>query len=113
MSVLGVSDPDGDPVSITITGIQQDESTNLIGSGNTCPDAGGAGTSQAWVRAERSGTQDGRTYEIFFRAEDGKGGACTGSVISSLVPHDQGADGAAHDSGRRYDSTVCGGPRLR
>ena len=36
VSVLGVSDPDGDPVSITITGIQQDESTNLIGSGNTC-----------------------------------------------------------------------------
>lgn len=113
ISILGVSDPDGDPVTIKILRILQDEPTNTLGDGNTWIDGGGVGTSQAWVRAERSDTPrlpgNGRVYEIFFEASDGKGGTCTGSVKVS-VPHNQGQP--AVDDGRRYDSTVAGGPCL-
>jgi hypothetical protein len=66
VSVAGVTDPDGDPVTITITGIAQDEPLEGLGDGNTCPDADGIGTDIAVVRAERSGTKktpgDGRVY---------------------------------------------------
>jgi hypothetical protein len=53
---------------------------------------------------------NGRVYEIFFEASDGRGKSCTGSVKVG-VPHDQGR-GPAVDDGRRYDSTVAGGPCL-
>src|SRR5207245_1657154 len=64
ISVAGVTDPDGDPVSIAITGVSQDEPLTGSGTGNTCPDASGIGTPTASVRAERSGliTGDGRVY---------------------------------------------------
>ena len=53
---------------------------------------------------------NGRVYEIFFEASDGRGKFCTGSVKVG-VPHDQG-HGPAVDDGKRYDSTVAGGPCL-
>ena len=77
--VMGVTDPDGDSVTITVTGVTQDEPVNAKDDGNTSPDAviqAGA----ALVRAERSGTGNGRVYEISFKADDGKGGSCTGKV---------------------------------
>src|SRR5262249_52436873 len=49
-SIIGVTDPDCDPVSITITRITQDEPTNGAGDGSTCPDATGVGSSAAQVR---------------------------------------------------------------
>jgi hypothetical protein len=64
--------------------------------------------------AERSGTPrltgNGRVYEIFFTASDGRGGTCSGSVKVG-VPHDQDHRPAI-DDGMRYDSTVPGGPRV-
>ena len=42
-------------------------------------------------------------YEISFRADDGKGGSCSGSVRVG-VPHSQNG-AAAVDSGQRFDST--------
>ena len=112
VGVTGVTDPDGDNVSITIDRIWQDEPTNTTGDGNTCIDAGGVGTSEAWVRAERSGNFDGRVYDIYFTARDGRGGECTG-VAKVCVPHDQGQGSTCGDDGKRYDSTVCNGPRVR
>jgi hypothetical protein len=50
VSIVGVSYPDGDPVSLTITGITQDEPTNGLGDGDTCPDGFGVGQSQAQAR---------------------------------------------------------------
>src|SRR5439155_14168849 len=47
VSVTGVRDTDGDPVTITIVGITQDEPLNDVGEGNTCPDATGVGTATA------------------------------------------------------------------
>jgi hypothetical protein len=114
ISIFGVTEPDSDPLTITIRRIVQDEPTDTHADGNTWIDGGGLGTSQAWVRAERAATKrvsnNGRVYEIFFDASDGRGKSCTGSVKVG-VPHDQ-SRGPAVDDGKRYDSTVAGGPCL-
>lgn len=110
VGVTGVTDPDGDAVAITITGIFQDEGTRALGSGDTCPDGDGVGTGMAYVRAERSGTPkvpgNGRVYHINFTASDGKGGTCSGSV-RTCVPHDQGQGQSCVDGGALFNSTVC------
>jgi predicted extracellular nuclease len=103
ISVLGVTDPDGDPVTITITSIMQDEAVNAPGSGNTSPDGQGVGTSIAKVRAERVDGGNGRVYHIYFMATDTQGNACSGEVLVS-VPADQ-SGGSAIDDGPIYDST--------
>lgn len=106
VSILGVKDADGDPVTIRIDRIMQDEPTNGKGDGNTCPDAHiPPNSSTAYVRAERRGAGNGRVYTVYFTASDGRGGSCQGSVKVS-VPHDRGG-GAAIDDGPLYDSTVC------
>jgi hypothetical protein len=104
-SIVGVTDPDGLPVSITVTGIQQDEPVNALGSGNTEPDGAGVGTPTAYVRAERAGPGTGRIYFISFSAMNSQGAQCTG-VVQAFVPHDQGQGFTPVDTGQRYDSTV-------
>lgn len=85
VSVLGVTDPDGDPVSIAFT--------QMLQNGAPATDASGTGSSQATVKAVRPGHEkDGRTYQLFFEASDGAGGTCTGSVVVT-VPHDRGRRG--------------------
>ncbi|MEW6174029.1 MAG: vWA domain-containing protein, partial [Bacillota bacterium] len=103
--ILNVTDPDGDPVTITVTGITQDEPVSGSGSGDTAPDGSGTGTDTAWVRAERDGEGNGRVYRISFTAGDGKGGESSGSVLVG-VPHDQGVNTVCVDDGQLYDSTV-------
>ncbi len=103
VSVLGVTDPDDDTVTVTVTGITQDEAVNAPGSGNTAPDGAGGGTLVARVRAERAGGGDGRVYAIAFSADDGKGATCSGSVHVG-VPHS--VKGTPVDSGQLYDSSV-------
>ena len=72
--------------------------------------------SQAWVRAERTGTPkvpgNGRVYEIQFTATDPSGAACSG-VVNTGVPHDQRKPITIIDDLIRYDSTVAGGGRVR
>ena len=107
ITIQGGSDPDGDPVTVTITGITQDEPLNTLGDGNTEPDGAIVGTSVARVRAERSGTPrvpgNGRVYRISFTLSDGRGGECEGNV-SVCVPHDQGNQSVCIDDGQRYNS---------
>lgn len=104
IAILGVTDPDGDSMTLTVTGVTQDEPVKGAGSGNTSPDAVIlAGT--ASVRAERSGTGNGRVYRVSFKAEDGKGGSCTGTVAVG-VPHSLNKGLLAIDDGQLYDSTV-------
>jgi hypothetical protein len=100
-SIVGVTDADNDPVLIRISAISQDEPVTGGGSGNTAFDALGVGLSTAQVRAERSGTGDGRVYRIAFDATDGKGGSCSGSVKVE-VPHDNRT--SAPDSGSGVNS---------
>jgi hypothetical protein len=106
VTIIGVTDPDGDPVMLRVGGVFQDERTADLGSGDTCPDATGVGTAQASVRAERSGRQDGRVYHIYFTAEDGRGGMCEGEV-QVCVRHDGQPNGTCVDQGALYDPTVC------
>jgi hypothetical protein len=98
ITVEGVTDADGDEVTITITGIMQDERTWRQA------DASGVGTETAHVRAERDGKGDGRVYHIFFTADDGNGGVTAG-MVNVYVPHDQSGRPAV-DGEALYDSTV-------
>lgn len=104
VSVTGVTDPEGDPVAITITGITQDEPLNGLGDGDTCPDASGVGSAVARLRAERSGTADGRVYHVSFTASDGRGGQCVGAA-TACVPHDQRPGHTCRDQGPLVNST--------
>lgn len=106
VSIAGVTDPDGDPVTITILEIRQDEPVNAAGDGNTCPDASGIGTPIAQIRSERSGPLDGRVYHIRFNADDGRGGTCQAQV-TLCVPHDQRPGMGCVDQGAVFDSTQC------
>ncbi len=99
-----MTDADGDPVTVTVTAVLQDERTDHTGDGKTCPDTTGAGTSRVNLRAERSGQLDGRVYHVLFKAEDGRGGRCVNQV-TVCVPHDNNR--ACVDQGALYDSTVC------
>jgi len=103
VTVTGVSDPEGNRVHITITGVTQDEPVNGLGDGDTAPDAVLRGAT-ALLRAERSGTGNGRVYRIEFRATDDVGGTCTGSV-NVQVPRSLKPGVLVLDDGQLYDST--------
>jgi len=104
VSVLGVTDPDCDSVTITITRITQDEPTNGTGDGDACPDGLGIGTVAAQLRAERSGAENGRVYSIYFSATDGKGGTSQG-VVKVGVPKAMYQN--VVEDGSAFDSTMC------
>ncbi|MFC1996176.1 ExeM/NucH family extracellular endonuclease [Chloroflexota bacterium] len=105
VSVLGVTDPESDPVTITIDEIWQDEPVNADDDGNTFPDGAGIGTDTAELRAERNGELNGRAYHVYFTADDGQNNSCSGEVVV-YVPLNQGEYGPAIDDGPLYDSTV-------
>jgi hypothetical protein len=95
----GATDPDGNPVSIAITGVTQDEPVDAVGNGdgNTSPDAFIVSANSVDLRAERAGTGDGRVYRIAYTGSDGQGGSCSG-VATVGVPHDQGGQPIPIDS---------------
>jgi len=105
VTVSGVTDIEGDPITISVTSIFQDEPTNGTGDGDTSPDGQGIGSSTAQVRAERKGNGNGRFYHITVSASDGNGGSCSATVKVS-VPKNQGKKGAAVDDGALYNSTL-------
>jgi uncharacterized repeat protein (TIGR01451 family) len=107
VEVLGVTDANGDAITITIDSIFQDELVDALGDedGETSPDGQGVGTSTAEVRAERDGMGNGRYYHISFTADDGYGGTCSGEVLVG-VPVSMGQGGAPVDDGALYDSTI-------
>ncbi len=106
IDVLGVTDPEGDAITINIDSIFQDEPVDTYGDGRFTPDGQGVGTPTAEVRAERTGTPavpgNGRVYHIGFTATDAYGLICTGEVLVN-VPHDKAKP--AVDDGALYDST--------
>lgn len=98
-----MTDPEEDPVSLTIDGIFQDEPVTTPDSEDLSPDGQGIGTTPADVRAERIDAGNGRVYHISFTADDGHGGTCSGAVLVG-VPHDQ--KDTPIDDGALYNSTV-------
>ena len=82
----------GEAVRVTVLGVAQDEPQNGTGDGDICPDAVGAGTAKASVRAERSGQGDAH------------GETCEGEVRRVCA-----ADGGRQcvDQGALFDSTAC------
>ncbi|MGB2840943.1 MAG: prenyltransferase/squalene oxidase repeat-containing protein [Halobacteriota archaeon] len=120
ITILNVTDPDGDTVTIIITNITSDEPTASIdgaGGDKHAPDADGVGTDTASVRAERSGTGEagkdnagpgnGRVYEITFVASDGI--ADIVGNVTVCVPHDYRGKcdcTLVIDDGQNYDATV-------
>jgi hypothetical protein len=97
IEVAGATDPDGDSVTLSITGVTQDEPVR------GAPDAvRGPGDSAVPLRADRDPRGDGRVYTIAFEATDGEGGSCEG-VASVSVPRHRSV--AAVDSAPpSYDS---------
>jgi VCBS repeat-containing protein len=98
VTVENVSDPDGDPFSLNITSVFQDEpvvkdpdAINLIGNSVS-------------LRADRDGNGDGRFYHVFFTATDIYGASCSGQVVVGVVQHDQSGR-TSIDGGPLYDST--------
>jgi hypothetical protein len=102
VAILDVTDPDNDQVTITVTGVTQDEPVQGLGDGDSSPDAVLQGDT-ALLRAERAGNGNGRVYRVSFMADDGHGGQCTGAV-TVCVPHDR-RPGICVVDGQQYDST--------
>lgn len=108
LNIIGVSDPDGDPVTITITKITSDEATATDkGSGGpkNAPDATIGSGNAFQLRAERSGTANGRVYEVTFKATDGKPNGESIGTVTVKVPHDQSAGCVATNDGQKYLAT--------
>ena len=102
VAIEGVSDPEGDPVSLEVVAIHQDEPVAGPGNGHS-PDGSGLGTATASLRSERDGGGDGRVYAITFVARDPSGAEAVGEV-RVCVPHDRSTD--CGDGGALYDSTL-------
>ncbi|MDP2318777.1 MAG: putative Ig domain-containing protein [Acidobacteriota bacterium] len=105
LSLTGITDPDGDQITIRYTGILQDEPVDSVGQGNT-PDFDGGiedDGARAWIRSERTGNPnvpgDGRVYLISYTATDEAGASCSGTT-SLGVPHDQRGTPAVLSPGR-------------
>ncbi|MBN2000129.1 hypothetical protein JW935_21435 [candidate division KSB1 bacterium] len=103
VTILGITDPDGDPVSVTVNRIYQDEPVDYGTSGRYAPDAYGIGTATAHVRTERTFKGNGRVYHIYYTANDDKGAYCSGQVLVS-VPMKKGEQSV--DDGPVYNSVL-------
>lgn len=100
VTIMGVSDPNDQAITITYTAVTQDEPVNGLGDGDTSPDAAVSGN-QILLRAERAGTGNGRVYQVHFTATDDQGGSCNGSVKVG-VPHSK--KDTAGDNGQLFNS---------
>lgn len=108
VTLVGGTDPDGDAVTIEITGIEQDEPTSSAEAEDRCPDAILDGGEVAHVRWERSNGGDGRTYRISYILRDSHGVGCPGSVLV-CVPLTRGMPSVCALDGPAYNALgECG-----
>lgn len=94
VSVVGLTDPQNQTLTITYPRVKQDEPINGLGDGDTSPDAAVSGN-DILLRAERSGNGNGRVYVVQFTATNSDGAQCSGTV-KVAVPHnkkDQAVEG--------------------
>jgi len=91
--VANASDDSGLPVQLTAS-VTSDEAVSSLGSGDTAPDwtpvtiNQDTGEISLQLRAERSGSGDGRTYEVTIVAQDAAGNSST-ATVQIIVPHDK------------------------
>jgi dipeptidyl aminopeptidase/acylaminoacyl peptidase len=79
----GATDPDGDPVTLSVDGVTQDEP--VVSRGDpTSPDVVDEGEGELRVRAERNPRGDGRVYRIAFTVADDRGESCSGTATVSV-----------------------------
>ena len=69
--------------------VTSNEDVNGLGDGNTEPDWHITGDLTIELRAERSGTGDGRTYYLHVRCDDGSGNS-TEHTVEVYVAHNRG-----------------------
>jgi hypothetical protein len=79
IALSGVTDPDGDDVTLEITGVTQDEPV-----GRSRDAVLSSAGDEVRLRAERDNRGDGRVYRIEFEATDGNGGSCSGTAKVSV-----------------------------
>jgi len=102
--VTGVSDNCDSSVgvaNVTITSVSSDEAENGNGDGNTSNDIVIAGDCKSvQLRAERSGSANGRVYLIIVKVTDASSNVSTATVKVSVPKSQNGA--AAVDDGPNY-----------
>jgi hypothetical protein len=104
--LAGATDPDGDELTMAITGVTQDEPVESFFGLEITPDAQrGPRSDEVRLRAERDWSGNGRVYRISFTVTDTHGAICSGTVNVG-VPHS--AHGTAVDSGGTYNSLEPG-----
>ncbi len=99
VTLRGIGDPDGDAVTLTITGITQDEAPEALSRNRNA--LVGPGPDQVRLRAQRALFGDGRVYRISFRATDASGATSMGSVLVGVAAP---GGGPATDSGQKFDA---------
>lgn len=114
VTINGVTDPEGDGVTLKVTQILQNEGTKASDTGITgtwaCPD-GKITTTQGKVQLvpeclnAKAASVPGRTYLIKFTATDAKGASCTGSVTVCVKPGTTGI--CESPTAPTIDATVC------
>ncbi len=101
--IVGVNEHDPEITVVTaVTGTYQDEPVAGTEDGDTAPDAVIQPDGSVLLRAERANRGNGRVYHVFFTADDGYGGSCSGAV-TVCAPITR--NGSCIDEGPLYDST--------
>jgi len=85
VTVTGIVDAEGDPFTVHVTGVMQDENPKTPGVAGNCPDAVLNG-SAVLLRAEHADGGDGRTYHVRYTATDRLGMTSVGEVLV-YAPH--------------------------
>jgi hypothetical protein len=88
-ATVTVSDNIDPNPSVGLVGLTSDEPDDALGDGHTINDMVILDEYTFDLRAERSGTGDGRLYTIMYRGSDACGNTALGYAYVS-VPHDQG-----------------------
>ena len=111
MTLTSIKDPDGNPVTLTITRITSDEPTVTdkgSGGAKNTPDAIIKRGAAFQLRAERAGAGNGRVYNVFITATNSKTGAVSTGYVTVCVPHDQSTKSntcSCNNDGQKYDAT--------
>jgi hypothetical protein len=103
VTISGFSDPDGDPLTATVTVISTDEPSGVYGS-SSCPDAVIEGPLAARLRAERAADGNGRVYTLQTIVVDPSGLWCD-KLVQVSVPRKPGE--ASFRDGFQYDALTC------